>query len=114
MNILILDEQKPRRVELADVLGKNKHKVTCCSTSNEFNANLDRSTYDMLLCDVESWRRGHAIYNYFNTQRKLEKMSILFYNADERFSGLPDRARNEKDQIVPAGTAVESIAKLVP
>lgn len=109
MKILLLDDFRTRRNSLVEALQKKKHEVTSCYGSNEFISSLEKSKFEILLLDMESWNRGKSIYNQFAIAKKLENLPILFYNANMHFSMLTDRARHQKDRILFKPTEVEAI-----
>ncbi len=111
MDIIVLDGLKTRRNELTALLEKNRHKVVSCSSSNDFMTAVSSSTPTHVCVDVESWHQGRAMYSYFDIGKKLEAVPVVFYNAPQNFTALPDRPRNEKDYVLTKPTEVEAIAE---
>lgn len=114
MKIIVLDDSRSRRKQVAEMLQKKRHEVTSCYASNEFIAALDKNSSEMVMLDLESWNRGGAIYTYFKIPQKLENLPILFYNAPSNFSILKDRPRHPRDRILFKPTDVETIANNLP
>jgi DNA-binding NtrC family response regulator len=109
MKIVILDDTRKRRNELADALQKKRYEVTACYSSNEFIGSIEKQKFDAVLLDMESWNRGKAIYNYIGLAKRLENLPIVFYNAGMNFSILNDRPRHGKDRILFKPTETEAI-----
>ena len=113
MKILVLDENKTRRIRLTEILEKKRHEVTACSQSNAFITAIEKN-FDTLLLDVESWNRGRAIYHYLGIGRRLAGRPIIFYNAPPEFSAIGHRPRNPKDKILVQPSEVEAIVAGLP
>lgn len=88
MTVLLMDDTRKRRGQIGELLLK-KHSVIECFTSNDFIAQLETTTPDLLLLDADTWKKGAAIYHYFRIGKQLEKMPVVLYNADEETSYLP-------------------------
>ncbi len=109
MKILILDDTRNRRNQLADALQKKRFEITACYASNDFITIIEKNKFDMLLLDMESWNRGKSIYNYFGIARRLEKLPIVFYNAAANSSALNDRPRHAKDRFLFKPTEADAV-----
>jgi ActR/RegA family two-component response regulator len=109
MKILILDDARTRRNELADKLRKKRNEVTPIYGSNDFIDAVEKSKCDFLVLDVESWSRGSPIYERFGIAKKLEKTPILFYNAPANFSTLGERSKHPKDRVLAKPTEADAI-----
>lgn len=112
MNILLMDDTRKRRSQIKDLLTK-QHTVTDCCTSNEFIGEVQKEGYDLLMLDMDTWRKGSSIYYYFRIGRLLEKLPVLLYNTDDDTPCLPDRARHENDRILPKPFEIESLVESV-
>jgi len=109
MKILILDDARTRRNELADKLRKKRNDVTSIYGSNDFIDAVEKSKCDFLVLDVESWRRGKPIYERFGIAKKLEKTPILFCNAPVNFSSLGERSKHPKDRVLATPTEADAV-----
>ncbi|MBN2037416.1 MAG: response regulator [Chitinispirillaceae bacterium] len=109
MKILLLDDTRKRRNKLVEVLQKKKYDVIPCYSSNDFMQSIEKQKVGMVLLNLDSWRKGAAIYNCFGIAKKLENLPILFYNASMDFSILHDRPRHGKDRILFKPTEVDAI-----
>lgn len=110
MNILVVDENRVRRLQIVDALQKKRHTVEHCAASNDFLSALDKSKPERVVVDVPTWKKGKAIYAYFQVGKKLEKVPVLFYNSYEGFTLEGQRAPHEKDRILMDHVKVEDIA----
>jgi DNA-binding NtrC family response regulator len=113
MKILVMDELKSRKNQIGEGLEKNKHKVTLCSGSNEFIAALEEQSLQCICLDYETWHNGRSIYTYFKIQKKFESIPTVVYNAPAHFSTLTNRAKHEKDQILPKPADAKAIIDTV-
>jgi PleD family two-component response regulator len=110
MKMIILDDTRNRRNALVNALQKKRIDAAAFYSSNDFITAVEKNKFDLLLLDMESWNRGKAVYNYFRiAKRLLEKLPILFYNADAAFSVLNDRPRHAKDRILCKPTETETV-----
>jgi DNA-binding NtrC family response regulator len=109
MKIIILDDWRTRRNELADKLRKKRDEVIPLYGSSEFIETVEKGKGDFLLLDLESWNRGKSIYNRFGIAKKLENIPVIFYNAHTNFSGLDARPRHSKDRILPKPTETDAV-----
>jgi DNA-binding NtrC family response regulator len=109
MKVVILDDTKKRRSDLADALHKKRVEVTTYYGSNDFINAIEKNKFDLLLLDMESWNRGKSIYTRFGTAKRLENLPIVFYNAPANFSVLYDRPRHLKDRILPKPTEADAV-----
>jgi DNA-binding NtrC family response regulator len=109
MKILILDDTRKRRSQLAETLQKKRFEVSACYSSNDFVSALDKQKFDVLLLEMDSWNRGKSIYTYLGLAKRLENLPIVFYNASMNFSILNDRPRHAKDRILFKPTDVDAI-----
>ncbi|MDD5676140.1 MAG: response regulator [Chitinivibrionales bacterium] len=100
MNVLIVDESKKNRAQIAETLAKNKITVSACGSTNELVNLLGTTSWDTILFDADSWRHNSPIITYFALAKKLEKFPIVFYNANEKFSPAPERQKNERDKVL--------------
>jgi DNA-binding response OmpR family regulator len=108
MKILLMDESTKRRDMIADALEKSKHSVVVCRNANEFMEAVSGGLPEKILLDVDTWNSGKALYHYFGVSRSLETVPVVFYNAPEDFSGIPDRSRHASDRILGRPTDVET------
>ena len=113
MKVLIMDGQEKRRDQIKDAIEKNQHEVIDCYSSNDFMVNVQENEPGLLVLDMDTWKKGKSIYNYFRVGNKLENLPIVLYNAEEDTFFIPDRDRHEKDRILPKSTDVETIADTV-
>lgn len=109
MKIVVLEESKKRKEQIAHLLEEKGHDVIVCSASGEFMEMIENSTPDKILLNIESWQHGRAIYSYFNFSRKLDDTPITFYNAPESFTAIPDRNPNQDDKIFTKYTDIEEV-----
>lgn len=113
MKIAMLDGTRVRKTQLQELLVKNKYDVTACRNSNDFLNVVTEGNADILLIDMETWSKGKSVYNYFSVPKKLEKKTVVFYNAEEGFSALPERTNNEKDQIVRKPSELQAVVDAI-
>ena len=105
----VMDESKKRCAALTDVLQSRNYDVSVCYGSGEFMEQLDDSTPDMILLDVDTWQRGGAIYKYFDYTKRLDDVPVLFYNAPDNFVTITGRKRNDRDRVVNRPAEPETI-----
>ncbi|MBD3344114.1 MAG: response regulator [Chitinivibrionales bacterium] len=113
MEILVFDESRKTRDALTDSLGKKNTNVTCCSSSNDFMTTMQETSPDRILLDVTTWRKGTAIYNYFNFAPRLNKIPVVFFNAPENFSSIQGRESHEQDRILREPTDIQDLISVV-
>jgi len=111
MKVLVVDDTRARAAQLVELVRAKRHDAVGCATSTELLEALQASGTRAMLLDMATWRKGRAIYGYFGVARKLADIPIVFYNAPEGFSGLPDRARLERDAILPESATAEAIVE---
>jgi DNA-binding response OmpR family regulator len=109
MKVIVLDDTRQRQRGLVDALHKKRVEVTGYYGSNDFINAVEKNKFDFLLLDMESWNRGKSIYSRFRIAKRIEIMPIVFYNAPENFSVLPDRPRHPKDRILFKPTEAEAV-----
>jgi CheY-like chemotaxis protein len=109
MKVLLMDDVRARRNHIKDAVSKLYHNVTDCFSSNDFIAAVEGSNLDLILLDMDTWRKGRSIYNYFRIGKKLENLPILLYNADEDTYFIQDRARHEKDRVLSKPSEIDAI-----
>ena len=109
MNLVLLDESKKRKQQLETLLQERGYAVKACSGSNEFIDLIEKAKPDRVLIDFEAWKHGRAIYSYFKIAKRIEHIPITFYNAPEKFAGIPERLQNQNDKIIKRQTSVEAI-----
>ena len=112
MNILLMDDTRKRRNQIVELLSK-QHSVTDCYSSNDFLQEIEKDTYDMIVLDMDTWKKGSSIYHYLRIGKLLEKLPVLLYNTDEETPYLPDRTRHENDRILPKPFEIESLVESV-
>lgn len=104
-----MDDLKSRRAQVRDAAEKLSHEIIDCSTTNDFITNIEENNPQMLVVDMDTWKKGKSIYNYFHIGKKLENLPVVLYNAEEDTYFISDRTRNEKDRILPKPTDIETI-----
>lgn len=52
-NILVVDDHRPARESMADVLRQAGHQVRCCSSAAEACQEIDRQAYDCIVTDLK-------------------------------------------------------------
>lgn len=112
MNILLMDDTKKRRNQIKDLLAR-RHSVVDCCTSNAFIEEVYKEGYDLLMLDMDTWKKGSPIYHYFRIGKLLEKLPVLLYNTNDDTVYLPDRVRHENDRILPKPFEIESLVEAV-
>jgi DNA-binding response OmpR family regulator len=113
MKLIIHDESRKRQVQLSDKLRQRNHEVIPAYSSGDLMERVQEQNPDMLLVDVSSWLRGRVIYNYFRFPEKLSSIPVIFFNAPENFSGLYNRARNDKDRVLSKPVDIDAIVDSV-
>jgi DNA-binding response OmpR family regulator len=109
MKVLVHDEAQKRASQIADALEKKRHTVKACSGTGDFMTVIEEWRPDKIIMDVETWRKDTPMLNYFQFAKKIERIPLLFYNAEEGFSVDGFRSPAEKDRILPRPTKVEQI-----
>ena len=109
MKIVVLEESKKRKEQIANLLEEKGHDAVICTASGEFMETIENSTPDKILLNIESWQHGRAIYTYFKFSKKLDDTPITFYNAPESFTAIPDRNPNQDDKIFTKYTEIEEV-----
>jgi len=89
MKILVMDEVKSRKNQIAEALEKGKHKVVQCSGSNEFLTAMEEQSPHLVCLDFDTWNHGRSIYNYFKIPKRIEQMPLIVYNSPQTFPRLP-------------------------
>lgn len=112
MTILLMDDTRKRRSQIMDLLSK-QHSVVESFTSNDFIEQVQSDTFDMVVLDMDTWKKGSSIYHYFRIGKHLEKVPVVLYNTDDEAPYLPDRARNENDRILPKPFEIESLVESI-
>lgn len=112
MKILLMDDTRSRREQIIELVGR-QHTVNSCCTSNDFINEVTDNEYDMIMLDMDTWKKGSSIYHYFRVGKLLEKTAVLLYNTDSDTPCLPDRARHENDRILPKPFEMESLVESV-
>ena len=112
MKVLLMDDVRKRRHQIKDLLTK-QHTVAECFTSNDFIEQVQTENYDMVMLDMDTWKKGSSIYHYFRIGKHLEKLPVVLYNTEEDAPYLPDRARHENDRILPKPFEIESLVESV-
>ena len=113
MKVLVYDESAKQRQLVVEALEKNKHTVTVCSNSNQFMTAVTEGVAGKIVADVGSMVHGRSIYNYFDIGKKIEKASVVFYNAEEEFAGVDFRPTTDLDVILHAPLDVSAIVEAV-
>jgi|GEM_PF-758309 len=113
MKIIIMDDTRKRRDELKQAIEKHYKNVLAFYSSNDFISSIDESIPDLILLDMETWKKGKSIYNYLKIGKKLENTPVILYNAEEDMYFVQDRSRHEKDRVLQKPTDVGTIAELV-
>lgn len=111
MKVLIVDDQQKRAQQVVELVGGKKVDAVVCTNSNELLDALKAGGVKAMVLDVETWRKGRSIYEYFGVTRKLVDMPIVFFNAPEGFTALTDRPRLDKDTVLPVGATAEQVAE---
>ena len=65
MKVLLMDDVRVRRNHIKDAASKLNHEVTDCFSTNDFISIVEDSVPELLILDMDTWRKGKAIYNYF-------------------------------------------------
>jgi DNA-binding NtrC family response regulator len=113
MKVLLLDDVKSRKGELTTALEKSKYKVTVCSTCNEFISAVEDQSIGCLCLDYDTWHKGRSIYGYFNIPKRMERTPIIVYNSPTHYSAITNRAKHEKDRMLPKPTEAFSLVEAV-
>lgn len=113
MKIVVMDDTRKRREQIKEAISVHCKDVFDCYSSNDFVASIEESAPDLILLDMETWRKGKSIYNYLKLGKKLENIPIILYNAEEDTYFIQDRTRHDKDRVLSKPTEVESIVELV-
>lgn len=113
MKIVIMDDTRKRREQLKEEISKHYKDVQDIYSSNDFITTIEESAPDLILLDMETWRKGKSIYNYIRLGKKLENTPIILYNAEEDTYFIQDRTRHEKDRVLPKPTEIVNIVELV-
>ena len=113
MKLLIMDESANRTEQLSEVLKQKNFDVESCVISGDFMEQIESNMPDMLLLDVDTWQRGYSIYKYFDFLKKIDDLSILFYNAPENFVTISGRQKNDKDRVVKKPYDIDSIINML-
>lgn len=114
MKVLLVDEVRSRAMELLGRLRGENHEVTPCTVTNDFLNAVQERPIDVILLDVGTWRKGRAIYEYFDAASRFADTPVVFYNAPEDFRELTHRRKLDKDVVLlkpsSADTIVESLS----
>ena len=113
MKILLLDDEKSRKNEMVTALEKSKHKVLVCTTSNEFIDAVEDQSINCLCLDYDTWHKGRSIYGYFNIPKRMERTPIIVYNSPTHYSAITNRAKHDKDRMLPKPTEAFSLVEAV-
>jgi len=113
MKILIVDDLKKRKQQIKEAIEMRHHEVSDCHLTNDFMDALENNSYDMIVLDMETWKKGKSVYNYFKVGKRLENIPIILYNAEEDTYFIPDRVRHEKDRILSKPVDVDTVIDTV-
>ncbi len=113
MKILVMDEAKSRKNQIAEALEKSKHKVVQCSGSNEFLSAMEEQSFGLICLDFDTWNHGRSIYNYFKIPKRIEQMPLIVYNSPANFSAFANRPRHDKDRILAKPSDTKAIVDAV-
>ncbi|MBD3320328.1 MAG: response regulator [Chitinivibrionales bacterium] len=113
MEILVVDDSRKRQGILCGMLEKKGTSISCCSSSNDFISVVDESAPDRIVLDLDTWRKGKGIYNYFGFAGRLSGIPIVFFNAPENFSTLQGREPHEQDRILRHPTEVKDLVSVI-
>lgn len=109
MKIVVLDESKKRRQQIIDALDEKGHNVLVCAGSGAFMDAIESSTPGKIMMNVESWKHGKAMYNYFKIAKRIEDIPIVFYNVPDKFTSITDRTPHKDDKIYAKQTSIEDV-----
>ncbi|MDR3011909.1 MAG: hypothetical protein LBU70_01695 [Chitinispirillales bacterium] len=114
MKVIVLDGGVRKRADsVREAFSQKQIDATICTTSNEFLAAVDAGKYASIYIDMETWKKGRCIYEYFGISSKFESKPAVFYNAEENFGGIVGRNPHEQDRIVYAPSDVEAAIESV-
>ncbi len=113
MKVVLLEENRLRRVELQKALEKTGNKVTLASDSDSFIQAASAQDAELYVIDVRSWYRGESIYSYFDIASKMNGVAALFYNSPEGFVALEGRDALPTDVVLEKENAIPLIAQRV-
>jgi DNA-binding NtrC family response regulator len=113
MKILVMDDVKSRKSQIAESLEKSKHKVMQCSGSNEFLTAMEEQSLNLICLDFDTWNHGRSIYNYFKIPKRIEQMPLIIYNTPANFSAFNNRPRHDKDRILTKPSEPKAIVDAV-
>jgi DNA-binding NtrC family response regulator len=82
------------------MLEEKGYNVIGCSASGEFMDSIENGGVDKIVLDFDAWQHGKSIYNYFKLTRKMADIPIVFYNAPDNFTALPERSHHQEDTIL--------------
>ncbi len=113
MKVIVLDESKKRKEKIADMLEEKGYDVMACSATGEFMETIETLTPDRILLDVDSWKHGKVIFNYFKFSKKLTDVPIFFYNAPENFTSIVDRSQHQSDRVFNRQVDIDELVSSV-
>jgi len=113
MKIFIVDDFKKRADSLSVMLQAKKHTITCCTSSNSFMDEMQKAKPDRIIMDIESWKKGRAIYSYLSFDRQLDDIPVTFYNSADENAAIANRQSNPADVVIVKPVNPEAIAESV-
>ena len=109
MKVVLLDETTKRRLSIAEKLESRGHVVTLCRGSGEFLEALSTQSPGKVIIDLDAWKRGSAMFRYFDICKRILGTPVVFFNAHETFTTIADRPRHDGDVVLPRSSSVEFI-----
>lgn len=113
MNVLLMDDTLKRRATIKEAIEKSKNKVNDCYSSNDFITFLENEPPDLVVLDMDTWKKGKSIYNYFRISKKLENIPVVLYNAEEDANFVPDRSRHDRDRTLSKPSELDTIVDTI-
>ncbi len=109
MKVVLLDESAKRRQTITEKLESRGHVVTECRGSSEFLDAISSQTPGKVIIDLDAWKRGSAMFRYFDISKRILGTPVVFFNAHETFANIADRPRHDGDVILPRSSSVDII-----
>jgi len=110
MKVLVLDIGQKKSDSVRDAFSKKNLDAVVCTTSNEFMTAVTGSEFEKVYINMEAWKRGRCVYDYFLAWQRFEDKPVVFYNADENLpTAVGMRKSIDKDRVFYKPSDIEAV-----
>ena len=109
MNIILFDESKKRLHLIENWLKQKNHSVTTCLGSAVFLDAINEMAVDKVFIEYDSWKHSRAIFYYFEVNKLLKNIPVVFYNTNETTINIAERTAHTQDRVVRKDAELELV-----